>query len=185
MVPAGVHADHMDAQGLWPNAEVQQQVRIRQQQSVKSSKSTKRHLHEIAARGAKGRREMLEAERSAHGVTDAPSIGIPPEAQAKWAKDVWVPYAEGVFTDFLRTRAEPFTTAEDVWPLLYAPEEKRAMALVTQRLTKAGAISEVGAKRLRGIYRTRDGVAFAENKLVPIYVSLLCAQTLPTDSLSG
>lgn len=65
LIPAGVHADHMDARGLWPNVEVQERVEIAQRQSVKRSRANKGHLREIAARGAKGRRETLAAERSA------------------------------------------------------------------------------------------------------------------------
>lgn len=165
LVAGGVHADHMDSQGTWPNPEVTERIEVRQRQSVRRSKANKGHLRKIAAEGIRGRREFLETERRARGI----QVGIPPEAVGKWAKDVWLAYAEEVFVEFLSIRTEPFTTAEDVWPLLYAPEEMRAMSLVTQRMVRQGRMREVGAKRLRGVYRTRDGVEFAENKLVPLY----------------
>lgn len=114
MVPTGVHADHMDAQGLWPNVEVQERVRIHQQQSVQRSKSTKRHLHEIAARGAKGRRETLEAERSTH---QAPIVRTDDSGAALEAAERYQPKrdsAKGRVLSYLQERLGEWVDAPDL-----------------------------------------------------------------------
>jgi hypothetical protein len=85
----------------------------------------------------------------------------------------WVEHASKVLHGFLRTRHEAFTTPEDLWPLLDAPEEMREMVQVVRRALRGKWMTEVAAKRLTGVYRTRDGVEFKMNKLVPVYESLI------------
>lgn len=158
---------HWDKQGRsWEHTELVKQVKAEAALAKGTSKkSAKQVLTGVAAAASQGRRETLARERG------YPHTGVPAEAVTKWDSTGWTREAEAVFREFLRTRQEPFTTAEDVWPLLDRPEEMRAMSVVTQRLLRSGAIEEVASKRLRGIYRTRDGHEFAENKLVPVYRS--------------
>lgn len=95
--------------------------------------------------------------------------GVPEEATEAWSKEAWTEQTYQTFVRFVAERTEPFTTAEDFWPLIDAPREKRAMTIVVQRALRAGLIIEVGAKRLDKVYRSRDGVEFAMNKFAPIY----------------
>lgn len=82
---------------------------------------------------------------------------------------------ERIFMDYLKTHAEPFTTPEDIWPLIRRPAEMRSMVVVVRRMVSRGLMAEVGAKRLSGTYHTREGDEFKMNKLVPIYQSLVAA----------
>lgn len=88
----------------------------------------------------------------------------PPSAQ-------WVEDTLRTFEEFLRGRGESFTTAEDFWPLIDTPGDMREMVHVVRRALRLEWIQEVGAKRLSGTYRTRNGHEFQMNKLVPIYES--------------
>lgn len=105
--------------------------------------------------------------------TGPPVSGPPPAAVAAWEADqgAWVAEARAALKAVAQTRSR-FTTG-DVWPLLEAPPEKRAMVVVVRYGLKAGWMVEDGAERVNGQYLTRDGVAFPLNKLVPIYRSLL------------
>lgn len=95
---------------------------------------------------------------------------VPAEAVQAWSRDDWVEGAYTVLVGWIRSHpGQQFTTPEDIWPLLTAPREMRAMVLPVRRAIKHGLMAEVGAKRLRETYRTRDGVEFPMNKLVPIY----------------
>lgn len=94
----------------------------------------------------------------------------------------WVVYATQVFYDFLLDRTEPFTTPEDLWPLLEPPKEMREMVQVVRRALREGWIKEIAAKRLNGTYVTKgEAVAFKMNKLVPIYRSTL-ARVRPAEA---
>lgn len=96
--------------------------------------------------------------------------GVPPEAAECWDAQEWTAQAKATVRSWLDENSDrPFTTAEDWWPLLDRPEEMRAMSRVVQSLLREGEIEEVGSKRLRGVYCTRDGHSFSENKLVPVY----------------
>lgn len=105
----------------------------------------------------------------------APSTGPPSEAVAAWSREDWVAQTKTALRAFLVTRTEPFTTAEDFWPQVDAPDEHsmRAMVQPVQYALKQCWMVEVEARRLRGIYTTRNGIQFSMNKLVPVYRSLL------------
>lgn len=168
--PESGHADHYDGTRGWTDPEIAERMRIVREQGARregGKAGTRRHLVQIAAGGARGVREFRGGG------------GPPPAAEERWSRETWVPYAKGVLFDFLRQHPGEFTTAEDVWPLLDAPQEMRAMVLVVRAGLKEKAMHEVRAKRLRGEYRTKDGVVFAENKLVPVYQSLICTGSLP------
>lgn len=156
----GTHADHSDREGIWPNEKVREALRIKRAHGTNRrgrKKSPHQELVGIAASGARGIREFNGG-------------GVPVEAEQAWSKQAWLPYATETFRTFLREHpGREFTTAEDVWPLLETPEEMRAMVVVVRTMLREHGMVEVGAKRLKGTYRTKDGVEFAENKLVPIY----------------
>lgn len=183
--PEGRHLDHLDAAGgMWPNTLVREAMarapkkrRGGGRDRSKASADARAQITEMAARARHEARvnPLADGRRAA-------STGIPAEAVVAWSKEEWAKHAAEVFHSFLHTRTEPFTTPEHVWPLLDAPGEMRAMSLVVQALLRAGLIEEVGSKRLRDTYRTRDGVEFAMNKLVPIYRSLMVGQMLDVDS---
>ncbi len=99
---------------------------------------------------------------------------VPAGAAQAWNQDGWAQDTYSTVVAWLRTRTEPFTTAEHVWPLIPAPQEKRAMSLVVSRLLREHKIVEEGATRLKGVYTSQDGVEFKENKFVPIYRSRIC-----------
>lgn len=157
------HIDHDDAtgdpEGMWTTEADQRAHRIRKENKPGRRRGQK-VLTRLGAEVAMGRRTM--------------DPGVPTEALTAWSKEAWQPYAMGVFQRFLTQRVTPFTTAEDVWPLLHTPEEMRAMVVVVRRMLSTNLMVEEGAKRLRGVYHTLDGDEFAENKLVPIYRSLIC-----------
>lgn len=164
------HATHQDiAGGKWAHTQLREDEKVRRENPIrKPGKRASKRLLSATAQAAEARRKALEAERG------RVSPGVPSEAVGKWMMDEWVTYAGGVFTEFLKQHPGPFTTAEDVWPLLDRPEEMRMMVQVVRALLRARHMEEVGAKRLKGVYRTKDGYEFAENKLVPIYQSLIC-----------
>jgi hypothetical protein len=93
------------------------------------------------------------------------------EHQHQVRDPAWVEYASEVLHTYCREHQQPFTTPEHLWPLLDAPEEKRQMHQPVRRALGQRWMSEVGSRRLRDIYRTRDGVEFQLNKLVPVYQS--------------
>lgn len=130
----------------------------------------------------KGKSRAKELADLASHVEPSKKAGPPlplrrPHQQSEYENPVqdpeWVNNAVKVFHDFLSDRAEDFTTPEDLWPLLDSPREMREMVQVVRRALRQKWIEEVAAKRLNGVYRTRDGVEFKMNKLVPIYRSLL------------
>lgn len=102
--------------------------------------------------------------------TGPPTLTAEPVVRTR-PDDEWVEYATGVFHRFLRTRTEPFTTPEDLWPLLEAPQEMRHLVHVVRRALKQGWMAEVAAKRITDPCRTKDGTWFSMNKLVPVYES--------------
>jgi len=95
------------------------------------------------------------------------------EIKRGWSatKEAWLAEARKVLHDYCRQHGAPFTTAEDIWPLLDAPGEMRAFVTPVQHALRRRWMVEVGSKRLRGVYVTRDGREFEENKLVPVYQS--------------
>ncbi len=92
------------------------------------------------------------------------------------SKDEWAEDAYATLVEWLRANDSDFTTAQQFWPLLVAPADKRSLSIVVQRLLREKKIEEVGSTRLRGTYLTQDGVPFEENKLVPIYRSRIAGQ---------
>ena len=95
--------------------------------------------------------------------------GVPQEASEAWNKGPWVNQTFETFKEFLRGRSEPFTTAEDFWPLIDNVPERRAMVEVVKKAKWASLIVEVGTRDLKGVFHTRDGVEFLMNKKVPLY----------------
>lgn len=114
------------------------------------------------------KRDLADRVRRAAG-------GVPDEAAEHWraTKGQWIEQAKHALHDYARHHPGPFTTAEDIWPLVDCPGEMRAFSLVVQYALRHRWIVEDGFKRLRGTYATRDGVLFSENKAVPIYRSRL------------
>lgn len=152
---ASRHADHVDKDGhLWSD-----QRRIDMAQRV-ATPSRKRSDRQKAASMVAGVRPFQHSDPVATS-----------EIRGGWTIDEWVEYAGRIFYQFLLARPEPFTTAEDFWPLVEKPEEMRHFRRVVQSHLKAGHMEEVGSKRLRDTYRTKDGHEFPMNKLVPIYQS--------------
>lgn len=152
------HADHDDGLGAWPNEEVQQQLELRRSQRPSKARS-RATVRTIAKKAREGVREFN---------------GVPVEARVKWSEHPWTKQARQAYLEFLATREEPFTQAEDVWPLLDAPPvdlDMRAMTQITQGLLREGLIEKVGTRFLGGTYTTRDHVLFSQNKEVPVYVS--------------
>jgi hypothetical protein len=148
-------------------------------------------MAELRQRTKSDRKRLVEM---ADRVRPATTVGPPslevlsPDVRSQWENQIkhpeWVEYASKVFYDFLRERTEPFTTPEDVWPLLDAPEEMREMVQVVRRALRDGWIKEVAAKRLNDVYRTKDGIEFKMNKLVPIYQSQYIKVTF-VDKING
>lgn len=105
--------------------------------------------------------------------TGPPISGPPVQAVAAWERDqgAWLTEAKAALRQVAQSRSR-FTTG-DVWPLVDAPAEKRAMVQVVRHGLRAGWMIEDGAERVHGEYLTRDGVSFPLNKLVPVYASLL------------
>jgi hypothetical protein len=171
--PQGTHSPHTDWEHPpWLDKEFEERRKLlKSNRKVKPGAKARLHTKVVNSR-----KENLEAELR------RVSPGVPQEAEGKWQQDPWVTYAGQTFQRFLEQRPESFTTAEDVWPLLERPEEMRAMVQVVRRLLRAGYMEEVGAKRLKGVYRTKDGHEFAENKLVPIYRSLIASTDRVTTS---
>lgn len=154
----GDHADHVSGPYIWTNTEW-----IEAQPTAPVRRGTALQRIRAAARRAEVQAPI-----------GPPRTGIPNEAREAWNRDEWMDYAHGEFFRFITGRAQSFTTPEDFWPLIVAPREKRALSIVVQAALRKGQIEESGEfKRLRGVYRTSDGVEFAMNKVVPIYRSLL------------
>ena len=180
--PDGIHADHVSKTGkVWPNehaAALRATLPVRRggtgRAASKAGSASVARVNKIAART----RPPQQAAPVPHA---EPSHGPSEAAVAAWDAEGWVAKTAPVIHRFLHTRAEPFTTPEHLWPLLDAPAEMRAMSRVVQALLREGLIEEVGAKRLRDTYTTRDGVQFAMNKIVPIYRSTMVGQMLGYD----
>jgi hypothetical protein len=62
-----------------------------------------------------------------------------------------------------------FTTAEDVWPLLDWPGDGRIMDRPVREALKAGMMTRIGTRYLGGVYHSRDGHAFKQNKHASLY----------------
>lgn len=155
----GIHIDHVDADGNgWTDPDAAERLKALTQR--------------------KGRPPRNSLGPLVNGARKSASTGVPQAALEAWDKDEWVKDAERVTLAFLRQRREDFTTAEHLWPLLDAPQEMRSLSVVVQRMLRGQKMVEVGATRLRGVYQSKDGVAFSENKLVPIYRSMIYAETV-------
>jgi hypothetical protein len=102
-----------------------------------------------------------------------PPTTVPPAAAQRWIStdQEWLACAKQALHR-VATLMPQFTTG-DVWPLLDAPVEKRMMSLVVTHGVRLGWMHETGARREKGVYRTRDGVEFPLNKLVPVFTSLV------------
>lgn len=115
-------------------------------------------------------RAKEKAEREARA-----KMGLPPEAEENWrvSDGSWLRSTHGVLHELLLESPEFRTDA--LWRRIYSPAgDKRMMSLVVKGALKDGWIEDTG----RGVrptepYTTLDGQAFALNKLVPIYRSLL------------
>lgn len=119
---------------------------------------------------------VVEIER-----TGAPvSAGVPIVAALAWRErqPQWLAEATAALHQVAKTK-QHFTTG-DVWPLIDAPPEMRAMVLVVRHGIRLGWMYEDAAKREHGVWRTRDGVEFRLNKLVPIYKSQIYISTEET-----
>lgn len=102
------------------------------------------------------------------------ATGVPAEAAAAWSthdKGVWIEQAKKTLRTYCLHHGEPFTTPEDIWPLLDAPAEMRALSTVVQHALRQHWIKEVSARRLNEVYTSRDGHLFPMNKISPIYQS--------------
>lgn len=157
----GQHVDCTDGEHYWDNLEAIQAIRRGPVKKALHGATVKQQIRAAVA--------ATEPERH--------SAGIPVDAETAWSRDAWQARTRGAFRDFLRDRSEPFTTAEHFWPLIDAPREMRALSTVVRGAIRDNWIEEHGAVRLREVYHSRDGVQFAMNKLVPVYVSLIVAKT--------
>jgi hypothetical protein len=160
----GGHASHMDAQGSWENVGYAEQVK----DAMEAAREAKRGKR----KGSKLRGIMSDAREGYQAILAGDEgPGLDPEIVGRWHQDEWQSYAGKIIDEFLAGRTEYFTTAEDIWPLLDAPEEMRQISVLIRSYKARGLIVEAASKRLRGTYRTKDGVEFQENKLVPVYES--------------
>lgn len=100
--------------------------------------------------------------------------------EAAWEerKPIWVAHAKHVLHEFCATHSEPFTTPEDIWPLLEWPVggEMCAMVIPVRHALKRRWMREVDYRRLSEVYTTADGHTFEMNKVVPIYQSLIARE---------
>lgn len=181
ILPETSHSHHGSKEGeSWPNTMVQEALAKRPTRrggkgrgASKPSDATIKKVRDMSGRA--------RPETHVNPINDhrPPSHGPSPESVAAWDADGWVDRTFGTLTTFLRDRHEPFTTPEHFWPLIEAPREMRAMSRVVQRALRQNILQECGAKRLKDTYRTRDGVEFAMNKIVPVYQSLLVDSRKP------
>ena len=155
-MPEGQHAVHnavipgVPPRGVdWPNEEFSAPVKNRS----KAQREQHKAMLRLAVVGA-GEDRMAEA--TAHWLA---------------TKADWIAEAKRVLHTYCVEHDEPFTTPEDIWPLLDAPGEMRAFTVVVQHALKRRWIKEVSARRLRGAFTTRDGKIFEMNKISPIYQS--------------
>jgi hypothetical protein len=120
---------------------------------------------------------LAEMKEIADAIPREKATGPPDlrEYQQRVRDPEWVEYASRVLHTYCREHAEPFTTAEHLWPLLDAPEEMRWLVQPVRRALRQHWMHQVDSRRLGDIYRSRDGVEFQMNKLVPVYRSLICA----------
>lgn len=135
-------------------------------------------LNEEYANAGAARRPRTRGEREAHKAEIRERIrsaegGPAPEMTVAWAerKAEWLRQAKRVLHTFCQQHEGDFTTAEDVWPLLDSPGEMRAFVVPVRHALRSRWMTEVGARRLSGLYTTADGVQFQMNKLVPVYRS--------------
>jgi len=124
-------------------------------------------------KGGKSRLADLVAGCKPETRTGPPRVGPPPEAVKQWSttQEQWLVLAKGALKHLCETQEE-FTTGA-LWPLVDNPRERRAMVIVVRHGLRSGWMQEVGARRETEEWRTRDGVSFPMNKLVPVYRSLL------------
>ncbi len=181
VVPEGQHLDHIDLAGnVWPNGPAREAhsrrptKRGKGRRAGEASDAAKAKIKEIAA--------AVERERRVNPLADGrrpATTGVPAASAVEWSKEAWAHETTGTLQVFLVARQEPFTTPEHLWPLIDSPNgDMRAMSVVVQAALRGQWIEEVGSKRLRDVYRTRDGVEFAMNKLVPIYRSKIFGESL-------
>lgn len=158
----GGHLAHVSADGAqWPN-ERAREARERAPKKISGSRARRdvqRDLRAMATRTTPFAR--------VNPINDAPERVDP----AQWATT-----AEQTLHRLLMTRREPFTTPEVLWPLLDSPPtDMRSLSTIVQAALRQGKMAEVGFVRLRDTYRTRDGVSFEANKVVPRYQSRIFA----------
>lgn len=144
------HPHHTDGSLWWPNEDVLAEL-ARRPAKIPERRGRSRST---ATKGST--KLMREARGRMEGQTTDPSV---------WQGQVYE-----TLRGFLGEHPDPFTTPEDLWPLLDDPAvDRKNMSAVVGRALREGLMVEVGSKRLRDTYRTRDGVEFKMNKIVPIY----------------
>lgn len=125
-------------------------------------------------RGERAREVTRRIEQSGRASrTGAPQVGSAPpkEAEESWreTQEKWLVQATAALREVCE-QMEEFTN-EAVWARVDNIREKRAMVLVVRHGLRAGWMHEDHAVRIKGTWRTRDGVEFPLNKLVPVYRS--------------
>jgi hypothetical protein len=164
-MPAGRHAYHSVNVGrdlrTWPNEQVLSQ------QAARSSRPG-------------GRRERYTQANVIAAAVRPVTHAVPKASPSPvFDRPGWVLATSRAFHDFCLNRAEPFTTAEHFWPTIEAPAEMRALSQVIQAALRKGWIGEVGSRRLNDTYRSKDGIEFKMNKIVPVYQSKVCRKGRP------
>lgn len=105
--------------------------------------------------------------------TGPPTVqqGPPVQAVRSWSerREQWLTEAKAALLRVCESQ-ETFTTG-NVWALVDDTPERRAMVLVVRHGLRLGWMHEESAMRMHDDWRTRDGVSFPLNKLVPIYRS--------------
>jgi len=168
VMPPGQHAWHtgtvphsMPPRGAdWPNEGYVA--------PLKTMTKGQRELHKASLR------ERVRAVQGPNNLVQNSGAAVD-DMTASWAanKADWLASAARTLHGYCQGHAGPFTTPEDIWPLLDNPGEMRAFSVTVQRALKRRWMTEVGAVRLPGTYSTRDGVTFKQNKFCPIYQSLI------------
>jgi hypothetical protein len=117
---------------------------------------------------------ITSIEDSGRGLrTGSPALHLAPAAtmERTWrqTQEQWIREAKEALHQVCLAN-ETFTT-ELVWALVDSPKERRAMVVVVRHGIRAGWMHEDHAKRIHGVWTTRDGHEFPLNKLVPVYRS--------------
>lgn len=132
-------------------------------------------LPQRTRRGASRVLEVVKAmdEHGSGRKTGPPSVedGPPPRAESFWRleQERWLERAKQALKQVCEAN-ETFTN-EAVWLLVPDIRERRAMVIVTRHGLRSGWMHEDSAVRVKGDWRTADGVTFPLNKLVPVYRS--------------